>query len=88
MKNLLIIFFVMLCVFISINSYAQRLNPGDGIRISFLDITDVITGDYYIQPNGLINLPLIGIIDTKNKDFEEIKTEIISRYSSLYKILN
>ena len=57
MKNLLLILFATLYIFISLNSYAQELNPGDGIRISFLDIEDVITGDYYIQPNGLINLP-------------------------------
>ena len=69
----------------SLNSYAQKINPGDGIRISFLDIKDVITGDYYIQPNGLINLPLIGAVDTKNKEFSELKLEIESHYDSLYK---
>ncbi len=69
----------------SLNSYAQELNPGDGIRISFLDIQDVITGDYYIQPNGLISFPLIGVINTNNKDFKEIKSTIVVRYDSLYK---
>ena len=69
----------------SLYSYAQELNPGDGVRISFLDIEDVITGDYYIQPNGLINLPLIGIVNTSNKNFNEIKSEIEFRYDSLYK---
>ena len=85
MKNLLVILFITILSFININSYAQKINPGDGIRISFLDVKDVSTGDYYIQPNGLINLPLIGIINTNNKNFEEIKSEIVSRYSSLYK---
>ena len=85
MKNLSIIFFTTLCIFVSLNSFAQRINPGDGIRISFLDIQDVITGDYYIQPNGLINLPIIGAINTSNKDFNVIKSEIESRYDSLYK---
>lgn len=85
MKKVFLILLATLCIFISLNSYAQKINPGDGIRISFLDVKDVTTGDYYIQPNGLINLPLIGIVNTKNKDFEEIKKEIVSRYSSLYK---
>ncbi len=85
MKNLLLILFATLFMFISLNSYAQELNPGDGVRISFLDIEEVITGDYYIQPNGLINLPLIGIINTNNKSFKEIKSEIESRYDTLYK---
>ena len=85
MKKLHRILFITFSIFISLNSYAQRINPGDGIRISFLDIKDVTTGDYYIQPNGLINLPLIGIVNTKDKDLEEIKEEIVSRYLSLYK---
>ena len=85
MKNLSVIFFTTFSFFLSLNSYAQKVNPGDGIRISFLDIKDVITGDYYIQPNGLINLPLIGIVNTNNKDFPEIKAEIEFGYDSLYK---
>ena len=85
MKKVFFILFATLCIFISLNSYAQEINPGDGVRIAFLDIGDVITGDYYIQPNGLLNLPQIGIINTTNKDFKEIKSEIESRYDSLYK---
>ena len=81
----LFLLFAALLMFASLNSYAQEVNPGDGIRISFLDVEDVITGDYYIQPNGLINLPYIGALDTKNKDLKEIKSEIESRYASLYK---
>ena len=85
MKNLLNNVSIILMIFASLNSFAQEINPGDGIRISFLDIQDVITGDYYIQPNGLLNLPLIGIINTTNKDFSEIKSIIETRYDSLYK---
>ena len=85
MKNLIVIFFTTLSIFNSLDSYAPRISPGDGIRISFLDIQDLITGDYYIQPNGLINLPLIGTLNTSNKDFKELKAEIESRYDSLYK---
>lgn len=85
MNKLLIFLFISFLAFINFNLSAQVLNPGDGIRISFLDIEDVITGDYYIQPNGLVNLPLIGIINTSVKDFKEIKSEIEARYDSLYK---
>lgn len=85
MKKEFLIVFATLCIFISLNSYAQKINPGDGVRLAFLDIGDVITGDYYIQPNSLLNLPQIGIINSSNKDFKEIKSEIESRYDSLYK---
>ena len=36
MKKVLFILFATLCIFISLNSYAQEINPGDGVRISFL----------------------------------------------------
>lgn len=85
MKKVFFILFISLNLFSSINSFAQKINPGDGVRVAFLDISDVITGDYYIQPNGLLNLPQIGIINTTNKNFSEIKSIIESRYDSLYK---
>ena len=85
MKNLLLILFITLSISMSLNSYAQNLNLGDGVRISFLDIDDVITGDYYIQPNGLLHLPFIGVINTSNTDFKEIKSKIEFRYDSLYR---
>ena len=85
MKYLSILLIATLSIFNSLNLFAQNLNTGDGIRISFLDIKDLITGDYYIQPNGMVNLTIIGAIDTKNKDFKGLKLEIISRYDSLYK---
>ncbi|GIK23342.1 MAG: hypothetical protein F9K42_08405 [Ignavibacterium sp.] len=85
MKKVLFVLFISLNLFSSINSFAQKINPGDGVRVAFLDISDVITGDYYIQPNGLLNLPQIGIINTTNKNFSEIKSIIESRYDSLYK---
>ena len=85
MKGLVLHYLIVFLIFLSLESLAQDINPGDGIRISFLDIQDVITGDYYIQPNGLLNLPLIGVIETKSKDFKEIRSEIEARYDSLYK---
>ena len=66
-------------------SYAQKLNPGDGVRITFLDITDDISGDYYIQPDGRLQLPFAGIINTNNKDFYQIRTRIVELYDSLYR---
>jgi protein involved in polysaccharide export with SLBB domain len=85
MKNLSLILVATLIIFISLNLYAQEINPGDGVRISFLDIEDVITGDYYIQPNGLLNLPQIGVMNTSNRDFKEIKSEIEAGYDTLFK---
>jgi polysaccharide export outer membrane protein len=79
--------YLLLFIFISTiyNLYAQHLIPGDGVRIIFLDITDPISGDYYIQPDGKIQLPFIGIVNTLNKEFIELKKEIYTKYDSLYR---
>ena len=78
-------YLITLLIFLSGSFYPQRINPGDGIRITFLDITDPISGDYYVQPDGKIQLPYAGIVNTSGKDFSIIKSEILARYDSLYK---
>lgn len=65
--------------------FAQMLNPGDGVRITFLNITDQISGDYYIQQDGNIQLPFIGLVKTTNIDYKNIKQTIFNKYSELYK---
>lgn len=83
MKKLLFIFLAIsvLSQYLS----AQKLNPGDGVRIIFLNITDQISGDYYIQQDGNIQLPFIGLVQTINIDYKEIKKAIFTKYSELYK---
>lgn len=83
MKNL-IIAFIIIFIF-SENTFSQQLNPGDGVRITFLNITDQITGDYNIQQDGNIQLPFIGLIKTTNIDYKEFKKIIFEKYSELYK---
>ena len=83
MKYLFLIFIISFSA--NINSLAQVLKPSDGIRISFLDITEEISGDYFVQPDGVIHMPLIGIVDANSKDFKEIKAEVMASYDSLYK---
>jgi len=82
------IFIIALFTFL-VNGFAdlraQELNPGDGVRIIFMDITDEISGDYYIQPDGMLHLPFVGIINTYSNDFYQIREEIVERYDSLYR---
>jgi polysaccharide export outer membrane protein len=77
--------FLIVIIALTEISFAQTLNPGDGVRIKFYNITDNISGDYYIQQDGLLQLPFIGNIDTRNTDFRYIKNIIISKFDSLYK---
>ncbi len=78
---------ILFCLFflLSLIVQAQKLNSGDGVRITFLNITDQITGDYYIQQDGNIQLPFIGLVQTTNIDYKEIKKTIFIKYSELYK---
>lgn len=81
-KTLLIIFFINLML---PGIFAQQLNPGDGVRITFLNITDQITGDYFIQQDGNLQLPFIGLVKTTNVDFKTIRQSIFNKYAELYK---
>ncbi len=83
--QLLFLTTLFLLAFICSNSFAQVLKPGDGVQITFLDIKDNISGDYFVQPDGKVQLPFIGIIDVNNKDVKEVKREIITKYDSLYR---
>lgn len=83
MKKILII--LGLAYLFTPNINAQTLNPGDGVRITFLNITDQITGDYFIQQDGNIQLPFIGLVKTTGIDYKEIKKTIFEKYSELYK---
>lgn len=81
-----ILFIILITFSISMSSlYAQILRAGDGIRITFFNIEDAVKGDYFVQENNRIHLPYLGLINTLNKDFSEIRNEVINGYSNIYK---
>lgn len=77
--------FVFLLFLLASTGFGQKLNPGDGVRIVFLNITDVISGDYHIQVDGNLQLPFLGLLNTTNLEFPQIKKTIMQRYDSLYR---
>lgn len=83
MKKVLLI--LILTEIFASGNHAQILNPGDGVRIIFLNITDQISGDYFIQQDGNLQLPFIGIVKTTNIDYKIIRQTIFNKYSELYK---
>ncbi len=84
MKLKLVVIFTVLIIN-NIFMFGQDLNPGDGVRLTFYNLEDQISGDYFVQQNGNIQFPFIGIILTRNRKFDEIKHEIEIKYDSLYK---
>jgi protein involved in polysaccharide export with SLBB domain len=81
MKKVFLSFFILS----SINIFSQVLNPGDGVRVIFYNVPENISGDYHIQMDGRLQMPFIGLIDTKDRDFEIIQNEIKFKYDSLYR---
>lgn len=77
--------FVFLLFLLASTGFGQKLNPGDGVRIVFLNITDIISGDYHIQVDGNLQLPFLGLLNTTNLEFPQIKKTIMQRYDSLYR---
>jgi polysaccharide export outer membrane protein len=79
------VFFLTVLFINSTSLFAQDLNPGDGIRLTFYNLEDQISGDYFIQQNGNIQFPFIGVIQTRNRKFNDVKQEIVDKYDKLYK---
>ncbi len=78
---------VLVVLLMLINTFtlkAQYLNPGDGVRIAFFNISDKISGDYYIQQDGKIQLPYAGLITTTNKPYPELKLKLLRSMIPLY----
>lgn len=85
MKTLSLIFAYILVSMIFSVSLSQELKPGDGVRITFYNVSDAISGDYFAQQDGFIQLPYIGLIQILGREFLGIRNEIIAKYDSLYK---
>ncbi len=84
MKTNLIIFIIIITI-LPAELFSQILNPGDGVRITFLNIQDEITGDYFVQQDGNIQLPFIGLVTTTNIDYKKLKKRFIIKYSEFIK---
>lgn len=84
MKNKFYLIFFQIILFTSIH-FAQTLMPGDGIRILFYNISDPISGDYFVQKDESLMLPYLGKINISNRVFDSVKKEIVTKYTSLYR---
>ena len=78
-----IVFIAVILCFTS--SFSQTLNLGDGVRITFFNISEAISGDYFVQQDGNVQLPYIGLIPVLERQFTEIQAEIVAKYDSIYR---
>ncbi len=66
-------------------SSAQYLQLGDGVRITFYNIEDNISGDYFVMQDWTIQLPYVGLVQVRDKGFETLKNSIIDSYETIYR---
>lgn len=59
---------------------AYQLEPGDMVRVALSREVDM-SGDYLVDENGMVALPLIGLRETSNKAPETLKQELVSAYA-------
>ncbi|MFK7849099.1 MAG: polysaccharide biosynthesis/export family protein [Rhodothermales bacterium] len=64
---------------------AQSLQLGDGVRITFYNIEEPISGDYYVMQDWMIQLPYVGLVPVRNKAFDSLRTSIIDSYGTIYR---
>ena len=75
----------VLSIFLLPQVQGQNLQLGDGVRLTFYNIEDDVSGDYFILNDGTLQLPYIGLLLTSSKPFNEIKNSIIFSYESIYR---
>ena len=86
MKRIGLFFFSIVLFIVSLQeTNANILNPGDGVRITFYNISDAISGDFFIQQDSSLQLPYIGMLNTSLRDYSDLKKEITVKYDSLYR---
>ena len=67
------------------DTHAQKLQLGDGVRLTFYNIEDNISGDYYVMQDWTIQLPYVGLVQVRDQAFESLRTSIIDSYQTIYK---
>lgn len=62
----------------SFSGHNYVVQPGDILAISVWKEKD-LQGDITVRPDGGLNFPLTGVIDTSGKTIEQLKTEITTK---------
>lgn len=64
---------------------AQSLQLGDGVRLTFYNIEDNVSGDYYVMQDWTIQLPYIGLVAVQDQSFGNLRASIIDSYKTIYR---
>jgi len=79
-KYLHLIFLFLL----SVSARGQHLNAGDGVRLTFYNISDQISGDYFVHENKPVDL----MNEPEFKEaYRNLRTKLINLYSGATRVL-
>lgn len=79
-------YLVAVIFFITASSagFGQQLSPGDKIKLTAFNITDAISGEYFVQEDSTVYLPYIESVDTRKRSAERLRREILAKYRVIY----
>lgn len=81
------LFFILILVGISPHLFPQQLHPGDKVKLTVYNISDARTEEYFVQEDGAVYLPYVGLVTTSDRPIDSVRTEILSKYNSIYQDL-
>ena len=61
----------------------SRIGPADELSVNVFRVED-LSGDHRVDPNGFIDMPLIGRVQAAGKTSDQLATEIETRLSAKY----
>ena len=79
------LFIVASLFFLCSTSSAQYLQLGDGVRITFFNIEDDVSGDYFVMPDWTLQLPYIGVLNVRQRPFDVLRDSIMQAYRTIYR---
>jgi polysaccharide export outer membrane protein len=83
-KQAIVVSLIIILSF-SLVAFSQQLSPGDGVKLTFYNISDDFSGEYFVQTDWNIQFPYIGSIRVKNRSFGSIRAEIVNKYRGIYR---
>jgi len=69
--------------YVAASTASPRLQAGEKIRVTVFG-EDKLTGDYDIDPNGLVSLPLAGTVKAAGLTQSQLEAELATRFRSEY----
>lgn len=81
----IVLLLVLTALTFQLTAHAQRLNLGDGVRLTFYNIDDEVSGDYFVMNDWTIQLPYLGQVSVRDRIFDSVHQEIREGYHKIYR---